>query len=379
MVDSKLDTSFRIITESLENLETMKMTKSIAPGSAKIINIQALRGVAVLLVIALHLQENEKKYAHGFAILPNFFNIGTSGVDLFFVISGFVMVAITRGWFQKTGAIQKFLYHRATRIYPLYWFYSLLMLAIYLMQRKAGNDTRIVDLAASFLLLPQSQLPLLVVGWTLVHEIYFYLVFSLLLLLRENWLFPLLIIWGVVTITGDLIPFENPSMQLITSPLTLEFIGGSLIALIHFSGKFSAEFAKKSGLTVWIIAFVWWLLSYGICVNFGFLPALSGWLRVLVFGFPAALFVYSLVTLEKHSAWGAPIWLISIGDASFSIYLSHLLVIATIGRIWEKFDLVGTWANGIVLVTMFLAVLFIGMISLRLIERPFLKLTRRFE
>ena len=326
-----------------------------------------------MLVIALHLVSNEEKYAHGYTVLPNFLAIGSSGVDLFFVISGFVMVMITRNSFQKRGEIRKFIYHRVSRIYPTYWFYSLLMLAIFSVQQSTGSTTRIVDIPASFLLLPQSQLPLLVVGWTLIHEMYFYLVFAVLLVFNQRWLLPLLVLWGITTVIGWLIlpSNANPAFRLITDPLTLEFIVGGLIALVHFSGK------SINGWPFLVIALAWWFLGYGICMKLGLQPESLSWLRVLVFGIPAAFFVYSLVTIEKSSGRRLPNYLILIGDASFSIYLSHLLVIATIGRIWEKFDVVGPWVNGTVVVAMFFSALAIGLISFRLVERPLLAFTRR--
>ena len=285
------------------------------------------------------------------------------------------MVTITRGWFRKTGSMRKFIYHRLMRIYPTYWFYSLFMLAFFLMQQKQGDNSRIVDITASFLLLPQNQWPLLVVGWTLIHEVYFYLVFSLLLAFHERWLLPLMILWGGASITGCLMlsPIENPTIQLITNPLTLEFIAGGLIARFHFSGN------SFAGWPFLIIALAWWLLGYGICVKLGLVPESSNWLRVLIFGIPAAFSVYALVTIEKNSKWQLPIWLVLIGDASYSVYLSHTLVFAAIWRIWGKFGVVGPWANGIVLVMMFLFSLVIGMASFQLIERPILKFTRRFE
>ncbi|MGJ0484950.1 MAG: acyltransferase family protein [Methylomicrobium sp.] len=343
--------------------------------SNKILNIQALRGIAVMLVIAFHLAGNEEKYGHGYTILPDFLAIGSSGVDIFFVISGFVMVTITRGRFRKTGAIRKFIYHRVTRIYPVYWFYSVLMLAIIWVQWETSSSTRVIDMTASFLLLPQNQLPLLVVGWTLVHEMYFYFVFSLLLAFHERWLSALMILWCVASIIGAVIlsSTENPIIQLIVNPLTLEFITGGLIARAHFSGKSSFAWLLL------ILAVAWWILGYGICVKLGLAPESSSWLRLLLFGVPSAFFVYALVALEKSSGWRMPSWLMLIGDASFSIYLSHLLVIAFIGRIWEAFGLVGPYTNGIVLIAMLLSALVIGITSFRLIELPLLNFTRRFE
>ena len=344
------------------------------PGN-KIVNIQALRGLAVLLVIAVHLAGYEEKFGHGYTILPKWFAIGGSGVDIFFVISGFVMVTITRGRFQQTGSIRRFIYHRLMRIYPAYWFYSLIMLAFFLMQQRQGDNSRMVDITASFLLLPQNQWPLLVVGWTLIHEVYFYLVFSLLLAFHERWLLPLMILWGGATITGSLLlfPNENPTIQLITNPLTLEFIAGGLVARFHYSGK---AFAGRPFL---IMALAWWLLGYGICVKLGLAPESSHWLRVLIFGIPAAISVYALVAMEKNSRWQLPIWLVLIGDASYSVYLSHTLVFAAIWRIWGEFGVTGPWANGLAIVTMFVSSLVIGMVSFQLIERSLLKFTRRLE
>ena len=343
--------------------------------SNKIVNIQALRGLAVLLVIAVHLADYEEKFGQGYTILPKWFAMGSSGVDIFFVISGFVMVSITRGKFRKTGSIRQFIYHRLTRIYPTYWFYSLFMLAFFLMQQNLGDNNRSVNITASFLLLPQNQWPLLVVGWTLIHEIYFYLVFSLLLAFPERWLLPLMLLWGIATIAGNLLlsPIENPTIRLITNPLTLEFIAGGLIARLHFSEK------SFFGWPFLIVAFIWWLSGYGFCAKLGLGPESSNWLRVLIFGIPAAFAVFALVTMEKNSQWQLPAWLVLIGDASYSVYLSHTLVFAAIWRIWAKFGIAGSWANGIVIVTMLLSSLIIGMVSFQLIERPLLKFTRRFE
>jgi exopolysaccharide production protein ExoZ len=343
--------------------------------SGKILNIQALRGVAVLLVIALHLAANEAKYGHGYRILPEWLAIGASGVDVFFVISGFVMATITRGEFRKPGAIPGFLYHRVTRIYPAYWFYSLIMLGIFLVQRETGAAPRTVDIPASFLLLPQAQLPLLVVGWTLVHEMYFYLGFALLLMFPERWLSRLLVLWGAASVAGRYVfaPAESPLIQLATNPLILEFIAGALIARWSFSGK------PASGWLFLAIALLWWMAGYGVAVNLGLAPESSEWRRVLVFGVPAALGIHGLVALEKHSGWILPDWLVSLGNASYSVYLSHLLVIATLGKIWERLGLTGFWVNGVVLGGMLVSVVVFGMASFRLMERPLLSFSRRYE
>ncbi len=92
----------------------------------KLNNIQALRAFAVLLVVGLHLLAVEVKYGQFDVLLPTFLRIGISGVDLFFVISGFIMVTVTAkghiGFFaERLAGSWRFFYLRLSRIYPLYW------------------------------------------------------------------------------------------------------------------------------------------------------------------------------------------------------------------------------------------------------------------
>ncbi len=80
-------------------------------------NIQALRGIAVLLVVFCHLQVIERKYSHGEIFLPDWLDYAIVSVDLFFVISGFVIATVTRGQFQSLRAAGHFFFQRVTRIY----------------------------------------------------------------------------------------------------------------------------------------------------------------------------------------------------------------------------------------------------------------------
>ena len=347
---------------------------------SKIENIQALRGVAVLGVILVHLTKIEEKYFHGNTILPGFLHIGISGVDLFFVISGFVMVTITRGLFQNRSALYGFFYNRTTRIYPLYWFYSLLALMVFLIRPGMVNSSQgsHVNIIASFLLLPQDIAPLIMVGWTLIHEMYFYLVFAVLLLFPERWLLPLLIIWGVVAIgiVPELELTGNPFIAVATSPFTLEFIAGCVIAYTYFIKKYNSSVLHY----FIIVSLVWWLVGYGIfVVETHALEPLSVWIRILIFGIPATLVVFSLVNIEREMGQKLPNWLILIGNASFSIYLSHILVISALGRIWGVGLIKNPWMNFTALLTIFLSAIAIGILSYQRLERPLLRFTRRFE
>jgi peptidoglycan/LPS O-acetylase OafA/YrhL len=348
----------------------------------KIQNIQALRGIAVLLVVFFHVQIVEEKYAQYDFISPDFFIIGMSGVDLFFVISGFVMVIVTHRSFQSSGKIRQFLYHRITRIYPLYWFYSSLVLCVYLIQPTLVNSSvgNQVNIISSYLLLPQDLPPLINVGWTLILEMYFYFVFALLLLLpKEKFLFGI-IAWGSSLVIIDnyfnyLNETNNPFLYYYANPLILEFIGGCLIAIMY-----KRQYLFGSPLFFALLSFFLWILGY-----YYFQELLSGdmtknsWLRVFVFGVPAMLAVYASILFEKKEGALMPRWLRSIGDASYSIYLSHLLVLTVIGKIWLYFATEGIVDNTIMLLLMFTAVLIAGFLSYTFIERPMLIGTKAFE
>lgn len=346
----------------------------------KVRNIQALRGLAVLLVVFFHLVPIERKYGGGATLLPEWLGFGIFGVDLFFAISGFVMVMISRGQFRRPRAAGDFLYRRASRIYPLYWFYTLLVLAVFLVRPGMVNSSQggEVNILASFLLLPAETLPLVMVGWTLIHEMYFYLVFFvLLLLLRERHLAPALCGWALLVLAvGWLWEPADPYTRLIFHPLTLEFIGGALLGLVWFGGRLrlGRGLALAASLAVVVAA----LVAYGVYVaQTGELHPRDGW-RVALFGVPAMALLYLMVSAEAHG-FELPGWLVRVGDASFSIYLSHVLTLSLVGRIWAPFAWESVYDNLVMLPVLLMATLVAGFVSWWLLERPLLRLTRRLK
>lgn len=342
-------------------------------------NIQALRGAAVLSVVLFHLTVIEMKYGGTETVLPNFINFGMFGVDLFFVISGFVMVVVTRGKFQSTEQAIRFLYHRASRIYPAYWVYTLLVLGVFwvnpsLVNSSQGNH---VDIVASFLLLPSEYLPLVNVGWTLIHELYFYLVlFLVLLIIPERRFLNALVLWGVVVIFAN-ISFEmkSPLFQLVFHPLTVEFILGCFIA-IHFYRNKKQVLQTKLLPVVAFAGLVASICGYSVYqYSTGNLEP-HGWWRILVFGAPAVLTVFCFINAERngfviHSS------LVSIGDASYSIYLSHIMTLSAVGRIWGAFSDNSVYDNYIMLPVLLVLAIIVGMISYRYVEMPLLAYSRR--
>ncbi|MGR3317353.1 MAG: acyltransferase family protein [Candidatus Anammoxibacter sp.] len=348
----------------------------------KIENIQAIRGIATLFVVFYHIMETEQRFAYSNTILPVFLKICASGVDLFFIVSGFVIVAVTRGKFQCFGETLQFLYNRATRVYSLYWIYTGLLMVFFLLPPEMFSRSREdVNILKSFLLLPQANVPLLVVAWTIVHEMYFYGAFAILLMLPEKHFIKLLAVWSFLVIAASVI-FQGTSnsnfdatMHIISHPLTMEFIAGCLIAKMIYAG------IRAYGLTSLIIGIFLLAVNHLLVTDM----TMERWDRLFFYGLPSALIVYGVIAIELESETMAPKFLRYLGDASYSIYLSHYLILPVIGRIWiaiverTHIDNSGYADNILAVSVMVLTVLAVGIGSYRFIETPMLSLPRKFK
>ena len=335
----------------------------------KILNIQALRAFAVLLVVFSHLVHIEGKYGHNEHFLSEYFLYGVSGVDLFFIISGFVMVTVSR---KRQGHAPlyplQFLYNRITRIYPVYWFYCTIVLVVYfcrpdMVNSSQGNQVLIFE---SFLLWPQKLVPLLAVAWTLTHEMYFYLVFTIMLWGARSHIQRYLFFWLIAVTVGNVV-LDNrsiPLLKIIFHPLTIEFIAGCIIAHVVFRGHtgYGRSYFYGGGVLL--------LFSTAACYAYSGSSLPDGWYRVLFFGVPCSLMVYGAVASELQSTLRFPPWFNLIGDASYSIYLSHVLVLSFLGRVWYQFGQEGLYDNFLVIILMIFLVVVYGYLSFRYIEKP---------
>lgn len=347
----------------------------------KINIIQSLRGFAVLFVVFFHIYVIENKYSGFGTLLSPVVQVGSFGVDLFFVVSGFVMVTVTRDKFQDLKQALRFLYHRLTRIYPLYWIYTLMALAVFLIKPEWINvsEAHRPNILHSFLLLPSINLPLVEVGWTLIHEIYFYLVyFFIFLLLPENLLIYALGGWGGIILIMDLTVWRwNPYTEVIFHPLTFEFLSGCVLALMYYQIERS-RFSKPVLLTAVVIALVFAIVSHDYYHNSPRFGLAFDWARTWLWGIPAWIIVYCLLYAERNG-FAFPLYMTKVGDASYSIYLSHLFTISVIGRLWTLVSVEGYFDNFLFIVVTLAVVLFVGFLSYWLVERKLLELSRKFE
>ena len=291
--------------------------------------IQAARGIAANLVVFSHLYLVEAKHTAG-TVLPAFTLYGIAGVDLFFVISGFIMVAVAG---RDRGPIE-FLWRRATRNLP-----NVLARVVDGARNYFDSATFVnssitipISLWRSFLLIPDRTFPLLAVGWTLVYEMYFYLAFAIFLALRVS-VFVGLIAWGVfILIIAAAFPDQiasSPVLRVIVSPLTAEFMMGALVGMLWRRRCVSGALAVGAiGLSGLIVSMVYIAPMLSLAAS----PNLDAW-RVIIFGIPVALIVYALTGLEQLYPSGRPAkLLVALGDWSYATYLIHVLIISAIGR-----------------------------------------------
>jgi len=344
----------------------------------RIQNIQALRGVAVISVVFFHIFSLELKYGGINTILPSFFQFGMFGVDLFFVISGFVIYSISRGKFKSPANSLRFIYHRIARIYPVYWIYTLLVLSVFIIKPSLVNSYQgnQIDLISSFLLLPSQTLPLVIVGWTLVHEMYFYIIFCLIIFfIDEKKLLGVLFVWIAVVVSINLLlESNNPWIKVISHPMTLEFIAGCLLGLLFFN--IDLGLSRKKLIYITIISFLISLTAYMIFRNLTNSIEPAAWWRTLIFGIPAVLIIFSMIYAEKCNFYLSS-FLISIGNASYSIYLTHVLTLSAFGHFWSMFAADGIIDNIIMIPVSFALVLLTGFISYTYLEKPLLNLSKK--
>lgn len=302
----------------------------------KLRSVQSLRAVAALLVLFYHLSNGK-------------FNAGGGGVDIFFLISGFIMGTIG---IKETP--RAFLLKRLIRIAPLYWLITLAMCLVSVVGLLANFSFDVRRLALSLLFIPHLDpsghiWPLFVPGWTLNIEMLFYAVFAVALLSARPLLVASLLLCALVAL--GLHDWQTPALQQWTTPMLLEFIVG--LGIAHFRDRLSAKIA----MPILILSLVLFVATAFASID------LTPY-RVIVWGLPAGLLLAGCIGLEDAGKWPARLLapLEKLGDASYSLYLTHGIVLAAI----FKFVPMGR-------LTPFIAVvvaLAIAQLSFRFIEKP---------
>jgi peptidoglycan/LPS O-acetylase OafA/YrhL len=336
--------------------------------SRRIVSIQVCRGLAALLVVLTHIHGIEETHFTSHHL--RLFGYGDIGVDIFFVISGIVIASVTAGKFGSPHNAAVFLYHRLARIFPIFWIYNTLSLLANRLAPLAGSTHQhSFSVLPSYLLIP-TQLPMpLFQGWTLTFEVYFYLAVTLLLLIPERISPWLLALWGIAIVALKLHIGLSPSpiINLLLNPSVLEFLAGYV--LFHLYRR--SRLHPAAGVLLLTASFA---LLVAIILHDNPIAIVNApWKRPLLYGTFSILLLFGALELERSRIIRYLPLFNSIGDWSYSIYLSHVLVLAVVARIIERLLPAPASLFAITLIGLF-AVLLVGYLSYTFIERPLLTL-----
>ena len=244
-----------------------------------------------------------------------------------------------------------------------------------------GGTQQEISFIKDYLLIPKSESPLLQTGWTLIHEMYFYIFFAAILLvpLDERRRFSLIVIWGLAVVGAGFLltptKAEQPILRLMTNPMTLEFVAGAVAAYIWRASK------GALGLPVLIAGVIALVAGIVLRLNGAFDSLFTGgldrdWERVILHLPAAALLTYGAASIELRQGWKLTGLPVSLGDWSYSLYLTHMLSANAFGLVWGRLAMPGLADNVVGLAAITVACTLVAWASYALFEQPVLNRTK---
>jgi len=333
-------------------------------------SIQILRALAATLVVVGHAIHDSIYIADKTGRTPieiPYFDWGF-GVDIFFVISGFIMIYTSVDSFGRTGAAATFIERRFVRIAPLYWLMTALLILVALITPKYLNVPieNWHSMVTSYLFVPGTRgngevRPILAGGWTLNYEMFFYAIFAccLTLPLRRgvlalaSFFIAFVLLGSTVALPGIALPFWSNS-------IILEFVFGILIGLAVLS---QWSLSTKTALGLAAISVVLAIAGGPMWDANQILP------RFVCAGLPAALLVAAAALGPMLSPTRLVAMLVVVGDASYSLYLTHPFVLRPLRNIWVVLD-GGSLPLALYVVACIIVAVAGAIVVYRLIEKP---------
>lgn len=331
-------------------------------------SIQVLRAIAALWVVMFHTVGNAATYGWTSQFMPSLARHGEMGVDIFFVISGFVIALISYGKPVGFEAARRFVVARAARVIPLYWVLTILFTTLLIFAPSAFGHARfsLWHVISSFLFIPSLNwvgivVPVINVGWTLNYEIWFYALFTLAIaIFQQPTRFVLIALMALALVhplcEGGII------WNFYTNSIMLEFAGGAILGTVYaryknISPSIIIPLLPIVGLVIWY---------YGL--------RFTGETRFIALGFPAFLAVACALYFENHLRWNK--FLCSLGDASYSLYLSHAFTIPVCMKFIQVVDQRHSLPGDLVCLLVIALSVAVAFACRRYLERPMTRVVR---
>jgi peptidoglycan/LPS O-acetylase OafA/YrhL len=332
----------------------------------RLTGVQAARGIAALLVVAMHSRDHLLK-AFGAFPFADSVAFGHAGVDFFFVLSGFIILHVHAGDIGRPASLGRYLQRRFTRVYPFYW---AVLAVVVLLNAIRHPPPPLADLAAASLLLPlRGDLPVSI-AWTLQHEIVFYAAFAVLIVNRLLGLalFAVWLAWiggGLLGFTGD--PTDGWLVN-VHSVFDVEFFLGMLAA-------WSLRRVKVPAPRALLLAGGLVFLAVGMAEDMSLARPLADATH-LGYGLGAMLMVIGMVEAERRGRLHAPGFLVTLGGASYALYLTHLLTGAALWQVLRLTGLAGTLAVWVQFAAFVVASVAVGLVASWTLEARLTRLAR---
>ncbi|WP_456272917.1 acyltransferase family protein [Bacillus sp. AK031] len=332
----------------------------------KLVLIQFSRALVPLMVMLFHLSLTMHEYFNfnlfGLATLPM-----SGGVSYFFALSGFMMYYVYHKKFGQFQQFKDFLTNRFIRIYPLYWLLTLVLLPFLFIYPwyGMGHETELETIISSFLLSPSpsGNPPVIIPAWSLKFTVLFYLMFSLWFLPKKKIAKRILTGWAVLCLAYFLgwLPYYHFLTDFLLSPENLIALGGMAAAYIVMRFKINTNLAVFLAAGGFLGFPLIWLNSLDPVINLNF---------DLVTGLISIFIILGLATIDLNREIHIPKALNYLGNAAFSIYLSHNLALDFFSEILSRFQVYEFFGGWLLSIFFFTTMLLFGCFVHSYIEIP---------
>lgn len=350
------------------------LSSGARPDRVPLASIQVMRGIAAVAVAIYHthLILSQPRYG-GIDLWGWFAGKGWAGVNFFFILSGFIIPYAHYADIGRPGRAGHYLLRRFTRVYPIYWVFLTGFLAVSAFG-FGGTEFSWAwsNILGAYLLLqivPVPTLPLRV-AWTLFYEVFFYIMFLLLILHRRIGTV-VIALWAATVIGWGLILGHDTDYWYLHS-WNLYFAMGALAYLGY------RRWEGRPGLAILIAG----LALLGGLVAAGLVDEPLGVVQthprtLLLLGPPFALILLGAALVDRRRRWVPPAWCALLGEASYAIYLVHSPVISALAQVNRTLARHGHGVEPHLLyIAIALCSILAGVIAHLLVEKPLLRTIR---